>query len=176
MGQVALENLLIVGKVLGPHGLEGMLRFSSYARSEASFRQAESIFIKLVSGQLNEYVPISVKPHKDVFLMALEGISSREDAEALKGAEVLIRKEASGTDDEFFWHEILGLEVFLDTGECIGVVSNILSPGGNDIYVVKNGDKEIFLPATYEVIREVDLDEGKMIISPMEGLLDLNEV
>ncbi|HPQ29583.1 MAG TPA: ribosome maturation factor RimM [Desulfobacteraceae bacterium] len=177
MSQVSLENLLIIGKVLSPHGLEGMLRILSYAHSEASFMEAGTVYIKLTSGKLNEYVPISIKPHKNAFLMALEGINSREDAEELKSAEILIEKRNSGDNtDVFFWHEILGLKGFLDTGEYIGTVSNIISSGSNDIYVLHCGEREILIPATHEVVKEIDLENGKIIISPIEGLLDLNEV
>jgi 16S rRNA processing protein RimM len=80
------------------------------------------------------------------------------------------------SDGEYYWYEIIGLPVFLDTGKRIGIIRRIVPGAGHDIYVVQEGVKEILIPAVHEVIREVDLKKGKVIITEMEGLLDLNEV
>jgi len=170
-------KLLLLGKVIRPHGLGGILRVWSYARSEASFLDAGEIILKTVSGEAHDHRILSVKPHKNILLMQLEGVESLEHAEEFRGAEVLIRSEAITREEgEYFWHELIGLKVFLDTGEYLGVISRIIAAGGNDIYVVGVGEKEIFVPATYEVVREIDLENETMTISAMEGLLDLNEV
>lgn len=170
-------NLLILGKVIRPHGLEGLLRVWSYARSEASFLDAGRVILRSVSGNVREYRVLTVRPHKNILLMKLVGVNSLDQAEDLRGAEVLINREAFSRDDgEYFWYELVGLKVFLDTGEYLGTVSRIIPAGSNDIYVVGNGEREVFIPAIYEVVKEIDLDTGKMTISPMEGLLDLNEV
>ena len=109
--------------------------------------------------------------------MKLDGLETGREAEQFKGAEILIRKDALTREkDEFFWYELLGLKAYLDTGGYLGDISQIIPTAGNDIYVLKNGDKELFIPATTEVVKEIDLEKGEMIISDMEGLLDLNEV
>ena len=177
MTQVSANSLLLVGKVIGPHGLGGLLRICSYSGSEDSFLDARTVFLESVSGEINEYAVISVKPHKNAFLMKLEGLSSRDEGEKYKGAGILISKEAiTSGEDEYFWHELLGLKVYLDTGKYLGVVSQIIPTKANDIYVVKEGDKETCVPAVYEVVKEIDIENEKMIISAMEGLLNLNEV
>ena len=165
-----------MGQVIRPHGKGGLLRIRSYARSEASFLNAGAVFLRSVSGEIHEFRATSVKAHKNIFLMRLEDLDSKE-AEEYKGAEILISKETlAREEDECFWYELLGLKVYLDTGEYLGSVSHIISAGSNDVYVVREGDKEIFIPATHEVVKEIDLENEKMIISAMEGLLDLNEV
>ena len=177
MSQVSSGSLLLVGKVILPHGKRGLLRIRSYARSEASFLDAGTVFLRPVSGEIREFGVISVNAHKNTFLMRLKGLASRSEAEGYKGAEILISKETLvSEEDECFWYELLGIKVYLDTGDYLGRISHIISAGSNDIYVVREGDKEIFIPATHEVVKEIDLDNEKMIISAMEGLLDLNEV
>lgn len=177
MSQVPSGSLLLVGQVIRPHGKGGLLSIRSYARSEASFLNAGSVFLRSVSGEIHEFRATSVKAHKNIFLMRLEDLNSKEEAEEYKGAEILISKETLAREEgECFWYELLGLKVYLDTGEYLGCVSHIISAGSNDIYVVREGDKEIFIPATHEVVKEIDLENEKMIISAMEGLLDLNEV
>lgn len=170
-------NLLLLGKVLRPHGLRGIVCVQSYAQSAASFTDAEEILLRPVSGETLRYKVFSASPHKHTVLMKLEGVNSVEDAERLKDAEILadicsIPRE----DGEYFWQELIGLGVFLDTGTYIGDVTRIIATGGNDIYVVEDAGEEIFIPAIYETVQEIDLEKGRMVIRATEGLLDLNEV
>jgi 16S rRNA processing protein RimM len=120
---------------------------------------------------------ISVKPQKNVLLMKLKGLDTVESAEVYQESGIFVEKTGLAREvDEYFWYECLGLEVYLDTGDYLGILSQIIPTGGHDIYVVKQGPKEILVPATDEVVKVIDLGEGKMIVSALEGLLDLNEV
>jgi 16S rRNA processing protein RimM len=170
-------NLLLVGKVLRPHGLEGLLRVRSYASSEESFVEASKVFLKPVLGEIHAYRVLSATPHKNIVLMKLQGVNSLEEADKLREAEVWVAAEAIPRErGEYFWHELIGLTVLQETGEYIGDLAHIIPAGGSEIYVVTCGKKEIFIPATYDVVKEIDLEKGTMTISPMEGLLDLNEI
>jgi len=118
-----------------------------------------------------------VKAHKGMSLLELEGMATLERAETYRGADILVDKGVLRCGEgEYFWFELIGLEVRLDTGEAVGTISRIIPTGANDIYVVERGKREILVPATSEVVKAIDLESGKMIISPMEGLLDLNEI
>jgi len=109
--------------------------------------------------------------------MHILGVNSLEAAEAYRNASVFIKRDApKREDDEYFWYELIGLRVCLDSGESVGVLENILRTGGHDIYVVKDGDREILIPAVHDVIARVDKARGVMTVTNMEGLLDLNEV
>ena len=178
MGHVPPENLLLMGEVIRPHGLEGVLRIWSYAQSEKSFLDGGTIFLKLASGKTREYEVLSVSPHKNIFLMKLRHLDSIEEAEKYRGAEILIKKGALSDkrEDEYFWHELIGLSVYLNTGKYLGAVKHIIPTGSNDIYVVREGDKEVLVPAIYDVVEKIDLQNKKIIISEVEGLLDLDEV
>jgi len=166
-----------VGKVMRPHGLVGALRIFSYADSERSFLNAGSVFLKPLSGETHEYPVKAARPHKKTFLLVLDGLTSIDRAEAYRGAEIFIRRDSLvREEDEYFWFELLGMQVYLDTGEHLGDVSQIIPTDSNDIYVVKKGAREILLPATYDVVHEIDPKNRKMIVSGTEGLFDLNEV
>jgi len=170
-------KLLLLGKVVRPHGLEGLLRVRSYARSEASFSEAGEVLLKSGSGSIHAYRVLSARPHKNIVLMKLEGVNSVGEAERLREAEILVKSDfIHRKEGEYFWHELIGLRVFLDTGEHIGNITRIMPAGGNEIYVVGHGKKEIFIPAADEVVKEIDLGKGMMTISAMDGMLDLNEV
>ena len=178
MNEVSPENLLLIGKVVRPHGLAGVLRIKSYARSEESLLNARTIFLKPSSGETRACVVLSVKPHKNIHLIKLKGLHSLEEAEKYRGAEVLIRRDSLTRENEedYFWHELIGLRVYLKGGRYVGTIKHILSTGGNDIYVVQEGEKEFLIPAIHEVVEQIDLANKRMIITEMEGLLDLNEV
>ena len=177
MIQVSSGRLLVVGKIVRPHGKKGLLRIRSYARSAESFLDAGTVFLRSASGEIREFGVTSANAHKNMFLMRLKGLGSKEEAEKYKGADILINKETLvREEDECFWYELQGIQVFLDTGESLGRISHIISTGSNDIYVVREREKEILIPAIHEVVKEIDLENGKMIIVAMEGLLDLNEV
>jgi len=170
-------KLLPVGKVIRPHGLKGLIRIISYSGSEAAYLDAGTVFFKSVAGEFRKLSVTSVKAHKNIFLMDVQELNSAVEVDEYRDATILIKKESlTREDDAYFWYELLDLEVYLDTGECLGRISQILPTRGNDIYVVKKGKQEIYIPALYEVVRKIDLENGKMIVSPMEGLLDLNEV
>lgn len=177
MNQNSYDTLLFVGKVIRPHGSRGLLRTWIYAGDKASFFDSGTVFLRPVSGQAGRFTISSVKPHKNIFLMKLAELNSREEAEEQRNAEILVEKKGlSCEEDEYFWHELLHLKVWLDSGRFLGEISQIIPTGGNDIYVVTLGDKECLIPATHEVIKKIDLKNGKMVVSEMEGLLDFNEV
>lgn len=166
-----------MGKVLRPHGLRGVLRITLFSGSEKGLLDAKTVFLRTVSKGERKFTVKAVKAHKNIFLMEIEDLSSEDAAEAFRDADVLIKKDSLvREEDTFYWHELLDIEVFLESGEFIGVISQILPTGANDIYVIKMADKEFYIPAIFEVIKEVDLRNRKMIISPLEGLLEINEV
>jgi len=147
-----------------------------YSGSGDSIKNAGTVYFKSVSEVIHGYGVVSITAHKNIFLLDLEELNSVDEAETYKGSEIFIKKETLDREESsYFWYEILGLDVYLDTGEYVGSISRIIPAEGNDIYLIKKGKKEAYIPAIHEVVKEIDLRNGKMTISPMEGLLDLNE-
>lgn len=178
MKRVSPEDLLLVGSVMRPHGLRGLLRIRSYARSEASFLNAGTVFLKTVSGETHEHAVLSISPHQSIFLLTLKGLDSLEEAEKYRDADVFIRKDSlvRESDEDYFWYEIIGMQVYLKSGDYIGTITRVIPTGSNDVYVVRKEGAEILIPGIHEVVQEIDPEGKKMIIDAMEGMLDLNEV
>jgi 16S rRNA processing protein RimM len=172
------SELLLLGKVLKPHGLEGILRIQSFAESAGSFEKAGRLVLRKPGRPGSAFPVLSARPHKNIVLLRLDGLDSVEKAEEYKDAGVYIHKEDLDQidEDEYFWYELIGLEVYLDTGSRIGTLTKVLATGANDVYVIQTGETEIMIPAIHDVIEEIDLDGKRMILTNMEGLLDLNEV
>jgi 16S rRNA processing protein RimM len=140
---------------------------------------AETLFLKKENQNgLKKYRVNSAKPHKKIVLLKLEGVDHIDDAEALRGAEIHADRERlkAKQEDEYFWYELIGLDVFSEKGENLGKIIRIIPTPGNDIYLVKKEKQEILVPAVHEVVKEVRVEKNRMIIQPMEGMLDLNEV
>jgi 16S rRNA processing protein RimM len=137
--------------------------------------RAGSVFIGKASEELEECNVASIREHGSLHLLKLSGVDSVGKAEEFRGAEICIRKEVltEKEEGEFFHFELLDLSVYLDTGQYVGVLKRIFQTGSNDVYVVKGQGKEYLIPAIYQVVKEVNLSEKRMVISPMKGLLDL---
>jgi 16S rRNA processing protein RimM len=172
------DTLLPVGEVLRPHGLRGLIRILVYADSDAIFEKAGKVYLKREDGECLEFTFHSLQPIKSNCILKLEELTSLNEAEKYRGAEILVRKDTLPPrgDDEYFWFELLGLDVFSENGESLGPVVDIISTGGHDTYVVKGEKGEVLIPGTHETVKKIDLERRKMTISPIEGLLDINEI
>ena len=107
-------------------------------------------------------------------LVKFKGIETVENAEKLRNSFVEIdRADAIPLEEgQYFIADLLGLDVFLDTGEKLGVLEDIYNTGSSDIYVVKNElGKQFLLPYIDEVIKQINLEEGKIIVHIIEGLI-----
>lgn len=178
MNPVPEDRLLLVGRVVQPHGLRGLLKIFAYAGSDAAFVKAKTVFLRPQDGECREFTLNFAHPAKSRFIVKLGELSSLADAEKYRGADILVEMNAlpAKEEDEYFWYELMGMDVFLESGEYLGFVSHIMATGSNDIYVVSKGTGEVLIPATHEIVREIDLKLGKMVVRAVEGLLDLNEI
>ncbi len=136
-----------------------------------------TVFLTDAANHLRQYRVISVRPHKRLLLLELAGIDSMEKAGSVRHSDVLADKKAfeKSSENEFFWFELLGLEVYHENGTYLGRLSQIIPTPANDVYVVTDRGREHLIPATVEVVREVDLTGGKMIVSPLDGMLEIDE-
>jgi 16S rRNA processing protein RimM len=169
------SDLIQIGHVIRPHGVTGLLRIVSYAQSRETFLKAGSVFIGKANEDLEERDVLSIRRHGAVYLLKVSGLESVEATQELRGADIFICKEtlAEKEEGEFFHFELLGLDVYLDEGLYLGVLKSIFPTGSNDVYVVEGGGKQYLIPALYQVVKEVNLSEKRMVISPMKDLLDL---
>ena len=104
--------------------------------------------------------------------LKLAGVDDREAAEALRGAtiEVPLEQAVRLPPGSYYWHQLIGLAVETKRGESLGRLVDILTTGSNDVYVVRDDARELLLPAIRDVIREVDLENGRMVVELLPGL------
>lgn len=161
---------IIIGKIVAPHGVRGEVRAVQLSDLPDRFVGLEQVRVRDRAGRERCYPVASVRPHQHYWLLKLIGCDTREAAEALRGADLVVRPEEQPPlpPDEYYVHEILGLRILTTTGEEIGVVEEVLATGSNDVYVTVRG----LIPATAEVVQKIDVAEGVIIIEPLPGMLD----
>jgi len=167
------EDLLVVGTVVGIHGIKGKIKVYPPSETLRGFSPGNSICLKGRDKKDRRYQLTSIDVHKQYIVLGIEGISTPDEARLLVGCSILIEKKRFKTlpPGEYYWFEIVGLKVFTESGELLGEVKEILPTGSNDVYVVRDRSKEYLIPATQPVIREIDLKRGIMVIHPLEGLI-----
>ena len=167
------DNLILIGKLSKLHGIKGMLKLASFAESIDTFYDLDWIYLKKSDGSfIKEHIE-TISPHKTGALVSFTSVKDVEDAQKMVGHELYIEKEylEELPDGEYYRHELLGLEVITDQGVHIGKVEDLLPTGSNDVFVVRKDGKENLIPATGEVIRDIDIAKGEMIISPLEKMI-----
>lgn len=175
MSKIDLTDLVLIGRVIRPHGLTGLLRIVSYAQSKETFLKAGSVLLNKGQNEFHEKKVVSIRSHGSAYLLRLSGLNSIDEAEVFRGAEILIKKAflSKKDEDEFFWYELIGLNVYLTTGQYLGVLKEIFPTGSNDVYVVGNQGREFLIPAIHQIVKEINIPQKRMVISPVAGLLDL---
>jgi 16S rRNA processing protein RimM len=166
------DGYLAVGRIVGVHGIRGELKVEPYTDFPERF--APGVVLAL-GPTLEEVVVAAGRPHKGHYLLAFDEIRDRNAADELRGLWLFVDEaEAVELDDDTFWvHDILGLDVVTDEGAALGVVSDVLFTGANEVYVVSTPEGgEVLLPAIDDVILKIDLAERRMTVHLLPGILD----
>lgn len=170
-----LNELIPIGKIIGPHGIRGQMRLHSYSGNFSSLSHVSLVSLKASDGTIRDFALKSAQAHNGRFIITLADCNDPDQVEPLVGNEVCIRRcnLPELEDDEYYWCDLIGLEVFTDEGTLLGTVSEIFETGSNDIYIVRNDDREFLIPAIGDVIKSIDTSKGRIVITPLDGLLDL---
>jgi 16S rRNA processing protein RimM len=169
------NELVPVGKIIGTHGIKGLLKVYSYSGNIQSLQSAGTAFLKGKDESLSEHSIKSVSAHAGGFILGFDGFSDINQVLSMTGSELCLKLSQLPVpdEDEYYWRDLLGLTVLTDQGVELGTVVDIFETGSSDIYVVRGGSKEYLIPAIADVISCIDLPGKKMIITPLDGLLDL---
>jgi 16S rRNA processing protein RimM len=158
-----------VGRVTRTHGLKGELKFFPTDQEDIAVQNDQKILLGEATFKIK-----SIRGAKSPFIIKFEGVDSIEAAQSLAGQEVQVAREdfESLPKGEYYRFEIEGLKVFEDTGKYYGVIEDIIETGSNDVYVVRENDKEWLVPMIDSVVQSIDLEKGKLIFHCVEGLFE----
>lgn len=168
-----MEKFLQVGVISSTHGVRGEVKVFPTTDDKNRFKKLKNVILD--TGK--EHMPLeieSVKFFKQFAILKFKGIDNINDIEKYKGKSLLVdRKNAVKLQkDEYFIADMIGMEVFTEDGNRFGVLRDVMETGANDVYVIDMADgKEVLVPAIKQCILNVDVEEKKMTIHLLEGLV-----
>ncbi|MFC4320205.1 ribosome maturation factor RimM [Litchfieldia salsa] len=171
-----MDNWFNVGKIVNTHGIKGEVRVVSRTDfADERYRVGNDLYLFFPEKQEPVHVVVkSHRTHKQFDLLEFEGFDNVNQVEVFKNALIKVPEEQLTELDEgeFYFHQIIGCTVITESGEEIGKITEVLTPGANDVWVVKgkNG-KEILIPYIEDIVKEINIDEKRIRIEVMEGLL-----
>ncbi|KGE17619.1 ribosome maturation factor RimM [Paenibacillus wynnii] len=171
------EDLLTVGRLANTHGIRGEVKILSYSDfPDVRFAPGKKLLVVPENGSSFEVIVESAREHKGMFITKLKGYTDINQVEKYKGS--LLKVPSSDlvelSDNEYYFHQIIGCAVYTDEpgAEPLGLITEILTPGANHVWVVKpSKGADILIPVIDEVVLDVDVQERRVTIHPMEGLL-----
>lgn len=163
------KEYLKIGKIVGTHGVRGMVRIEPWADEPAFLKRFSHAFVDGKEIKLS-----SVTPHKNIVLAKIEGVETIEAAELYRGKELAVkRSEMPLYSGRFFIEEILGAKVIdKNTNKEIGVLSDVLKTGANDVWQVTNKGKDYLFPVIDDLEIDVDIENDIIKLVPLKGIID----
>lgn len=163
---------LAIGRIVRAHGIHGELSMVVLTEFPERFETTKQVYLGN-EFEATAYELKSYRWHKQNILLTLTGITDRTQAEALIGqfVQVPVEEAVPLPEGSYYLYQLIGLQVITTENENLGVVKHILETGANDVYVVENEAQEILLPAIPEVIKSVNLKEGRIVVHLLEGLI-----
>ena len=168
-----MKKKLEVGQIVNTFGIKGFVKVYPYVNDVTRFNNLKYVYAKSKKEEKKLEIE-EVKYQKNMVLLKFKGVETVEEAEKLRNNYLEIdRSDAIPLEEgELFIADLIGLKVFLDTGEELGILEDIYNTGSKDIYVVKDKlGKSYLLPYIDEVIKKIDLDNSKIIVHIIEGLI-----
>ena len=170
-----MAEYIEIGKIINTHGVRGHVKVMPFTDYPERFRKMKHVFLQKRNGELKEYGIEEVKYVKNTVLLKLQGVTDMDQAQLLKDTVLVVeRKDAVKLPkDTYYIFDLLGCSVY-EEQECLGVVTDVLQTGSNDVYVVKDeNEKELLIPALGWVVLSVDIAEKKIQVQLPKGLREL---
>jgi len=168
----ATPGFIIIGRILAPWGTSGKLKVAVMTDFPQRFAPSAKIYINRQPMSID-----STQWHKGKAIIKLNTIDSIADAQGLQGQPIEIHHSQLQPlpEGQYYHFQLIGLEVWTTRGELLGNIIEILTAESNDNYVVEGAEGNILIPAIEDVVKSIDLDKGRIVIEPIEGLLNLNK-
>ncbi len=169
-----MKDYLEIGQIVNTYGIKGFVKVVPFTDDITRFEKLKSVYID-IKGKLKEFTIEEVKYSKNMVLLKFKEIPDINDAEKYRNYYIKISRNNAIKlpKDTYFIADLIGLDVYDEnSNNLLGKVDDIFPTGSNDVYVVKDElGKQILLPGTKEVIRLVDIENGKIFVNLIKGLI-----
>jgi 16S rRNA processing protein RimM len=168
------EELLLIGTIGAPFGIRGQLKLHAVtSRPEYLVRRLKTVYL---GKDRREATVTRLAVHKpNLLIMTLSGIADRDTAAELRSQEVYIRPADAAplSDDEYFIHDLIGLQVVTSDGEPVGEVRDVLETGAGEVVVISRADRaDALVPMVKALVPTLDIAGGRLVVNAIPGLLD----
>ncbi len=166
------KQYLDTGKIVGTHGIKGEVRIEHWSDSPEFLCAFKKLYLD-ENGQ--SFIKVKSRPHKNIALAKIKGVDTIESAEKFRGKIVYINRDDIVLDEGvYFVQDLIGLEVKdAGSGVVYGEITDVLRTGANDVYEITDSEnKKYFAPVIDEVVEEINVDGGFVLIRPMKGIFD----
>jgi len=167
-----MNDYFVIGKIVNTVGISGEVKIFPATDDINRFGLLDTISV-ILDGKMIEKSVRAVRYHRNLVMMKLDGINDVESATALRGGVIVVERARALplVENEYYLKDLMGISVFLEDGERLGVLADVLFTGANDVYVVKNGgEKDLLIPAISKCILSVDIKSKRMVVRLLEGL------
>ncbi|MEW6189530.1 MAG: ribosome maturation factor RimM [Actinomycetota bacterium] len=171
-------KFLTIAQIKHPRGTKGEVKIKPFTDFPSRFKPGLSVHITPPLLHEEQLTIEDVKFEGRGMTIKFKGIDNRSKTEQLKGCFLQVPLEEAESllpKGAYWFHQIIGLEVLTEGSESLGTITEILRTKANDVYVVSptgKGTKEILIPAIKDVVKKIDLNQRRMIIKPLPGLLE----
>lgn len=169
-----MEDLLQVGVITTAHGVWGEVKVFPTTDDPARFKKLKNVILDTGKAQM-ELEITGVKFFKNLVILKFKGFDDRNDVEKLRQAKLLVTRENAVelAEDEYFIADLIGLRAYSDEGEDLGRIADVLQTGANDVYVIKKeGCADLLVPAIHACVKEVEIEQGRIVLHLLPGLRD----
>ena len=166
-----MDDCFIIGTIVNTQGIKGEVRVIPETFDIKRFELLEYVYVNKNS-EIIKYEIEKIRYHKQFVLIKFKGIDDMTSAEKLKKCDIVIPKEMALPleENEYYLKDLYYIDVITDIGENLGKIEDIIFTGANDVYVVRNEEKEILIPAIKKCILNVDIKNKVMTVNLLEGL------
>ncbi|MGI9859792.1 ribosome maturation factor RimM [Moorella naiadis] len=174
------QELVSVGKITGTHGVQGEVKILPLTDFPERFRPGTRLILVPEGGEGRAF-PVTVtrsRPGKGGLILKLAEINDRDQAAAVRGAILKVEPWAVEPlpEGHYYIYQLIGCRVYTQAGDYLGTLTDVLTTGANDVYVVREHDagnaREVLIPALKEVVRQIDLNTREICVALPPGLLD----
>lgn len=166
------KQYLDSGKIVGTHGIKGEVRIEPWCDSPEFLCAFKKLYLD-EKGQT--FIEVKSRPHKNITLAKIKGVDTIEAAEKLRGKIIYINRDDITLDEGVnFVQDLIGIEVKdAENGTVYGKITDVLRTGANDVYeITDSNNKKYLAPVIDEVVEEINVDGGFVLIHPMKGIFD----
>ena len=168
-----MQEFLEIGQIVNIFGIKGVVKVKPFTDDIKRFDDLKKVYVENNNNK-KEYEIEEVKYHRDMVLIKFKGIDKIEQAELLRNCYLKVNRndEPELEKGTYYIVDLIGLDVYSDEGNLIGKVDDIFNNGSCDIYAVKDElGKQLLLPAISDVIKEINLEENKIVVHILKGLI-----